>query len=38
LAKKRKTHAIEAVAEANFTNHLFHGAKHILHENMGKEG
>ena len=38
LAKKRKTHAVEAAAEVNYTNHLFHGVKHISHGNMGKEG
>ena len=27
---------VEAVAEVNFTNHIFHGDKHILHGNMGK--
>ena len=38
FAKKRKTHAIEAAAEVNFTKYLFHGAKLILHGNMGEEG
>ena len=38
FVKKRKTHTVEAATEVNFTNHIFHGAKHILHGNMGKEG